>query len=244
VQTDKAWKRFGDVDPYYGVLTEPEYSAQKMTDAAKDKFFRTGEACVSRVLAILREIDPAFSPRRSLDFGCGVGRLAIPLAKVSGSAVGVDVAPGMLAEARKNAAERGAGNISFAHAANGQFDLVHTHIVLQHIPPRRGLGIVADLAARVNPGGMLVLQVPYHRDASAVRKLATVIKRVDPVINTLANLLGGRRLSYPTMTMFCYDVPAIFTILRRSGLADLRVRLDAPDQGYVGLTLYGQRAQS
>ena len=244
MQTDKAWKRFGDVDPYYGVLTLPEYRAQRMTGEAREDFFRSGEQHVDRVFSVLREIDPGFVPGHSLDFGCGVGRLTIPLARRGGSVLGVDVSPGMLAEARKNAASCGLGNVRFAAAAEGRFDLVHSHIVLQHISPRRGLRITADLAARVNPGGMLVLQVPYHREASAVRKLATVVKRREPVINAMANMLGGRRPTYPTMTMYCYSVPALFGLLRQAGLDDLRVLLDTLGDGYASLTVYGRRPRT
>jgi len=68
----------------------------------------------------------------------------------------------------------------------GQFSLVHSYIVFQHIPPKRGLKVLTDLASRVERGGMIVLQLPYYRDSSALRKLATIVKRKDPLINTLA----------------------------------------------------------
>src|ERR1700685_1735892 len=115
VDTDKAWKRFGDVDPYYGVLSQSENRSHNFTEQRREKFFLSGEEHVNKVLTTLREINPDFSPRRSLDFGCGVGRVAIPLAREATSVLGVDVAPGMLSEAQKNAARYGVDNISFSH---------------------------------------------------------------------------------------------------------------------------------
>ena len=57
---------------------------------------------VSILSNIHKHLDPGFQPINALDFGCGVGRLVIPLAKISTSAVGIDVSESMLAEARKN----------------------------------------------------------------------------------------------------------------------------------------------
>ena len=55
--------------------------------------------------------------------------------------VGVDVSPSMLAEARRNCDARGARNVELLAADRlgtlaPEFDLVHSFIVLQHIPPR------------------------------------------------------------------------------------------------------------
>jgi SAM-dependent methyltransferase len=241
VESDKAWKRFGDVDPYFGVLTEPQYRSGQMTEFAREEFFRSGEAHVEKVLKKLDAIRPGFFPGRSLDFGCGVGRVAIPLARTSGSVLGVDISPGMISEAEKNSRERGVNNVAFAHTIEGQFSLVHSYIVLQHIPPRRGLKTLADLASRVEFGGMIVLQLPYHRDASALRKIVTIVKRRDSLINTAINLAEGRRFSYPTMTMFCYKMSSVLKVLHAAGFRDLHVELDEPDKGYNCMTLYGEK---
>jgi trans-aconitate methyltransferase len=147
----------------------------------------------------------------------------------------------MVAEARRNAEERALGNVTFEHVVEGTFDLVHSHMVLQHIPPRRGMGIVSDLAARINEGGMIVLQVPYYRDAAAWRKLVTAAKRTQPVINGALNVVQGRRYGYPTMTMFCYDVSRLFAVLRSAGFKEIRAVLQRPYSGYESVVIYAQR---
>jgi ubiquinone/menaquinone biosynthesis C-methylase UbiE len=48
---------------------------------------------------------------RALDLGCGPGRLAIPLSRSVAEVVAVDPDADMIAEARRLAASRGAGNI-------------------------------------------------------------------------------------------------------------------------------------
>src|SRR5215471_12097034 len=96
--SDKVWEYFGKNDPYYGVLTQERYSGKALTKNLKDEFLATGEKYVSSVFATIHErFDPAFRPHRALDFGCGVGRIALPLARICDSVVGVDVSESMLA---------------------------------------------------------------------------------------------------------------------------------------------------
>lgn len=238
LNTDKAWKRFGEVDPYFGVVTHSQYHSQTLTDHVRNEFFRSGERHVRILMKTLREINPGFSPTRAIDFGCGVGRLTLPLAREAASVLGVDVSPGMLSEAQKNATERGVSNVKFARQVSGRFDLVHSFIVLQHIPPRRGLPIVRDLVSRVERGGMIVLQVTYY--ASVWRKLRTRVERVDPIIKRAHNLVIGRALNYPAITMYCYSVPSILDSFRNAGIEDIRIILDsAAGPSYSSMTLYG-----
>jgi SAM-dependent methyltransferase len=157
--------------------------------------------------------------------------------------LGVDVSPGMLSEAQKNAAERGASNVRFAHEVSGRFDLVHSHIVLQHIPPRRGLPIVRDLASRVECGGMVVLQMPYY--AALWVKFAARAKHVNPIVKGAFNLAKGRPWNFPALTMYCYSVPSILSILRHAGIDDIRIVLDsAAGRYYSSMMLYGWRGQA
>lgn len=242
MNTDKTWERYGEVDPYFGVLMLNKYHSWALTDQVRDEFFRSGEGYVQILMKTLREINPGFSPISTLDFGCGVGRLTLPLARESASVLGVDVSPGMLSEAHKNSSERGVSNVRFAHEVSGCFDLVHSFIVFQHIPPRRGMRIVRDLVSRVEPGGMAVLQVPYY--ASVWHKLKTRTRHASPIIDRARNLVKGRPLNYPANTMYCYDVPSILDIFRDAGIDDIRIVLDSgAGPNYSSMTLYGWNRQ-
>lgn len=241
MNTDNEWRRYGEVDPYFGVITHDKYHSQVLTDDVRLEFFRSGEEHVQRIMKMLREIDPRFSPARAVDFGCGVGRVTLPLARETIAVLGVDVSPGMLSEARKNAAAQGVSNVEFAHELSGTFDLVHSFIVLQHIQPRRGQRIIRDLLSRLEPGGMVVLQVPYQWHAPAWRKLAIRATRVDPITRHAVNIVRGRSLNYPTMTTFCYEVNSLIAIFRDCGIDDARITLEsATGPDHSSMILYGQ----
>jgi SAM-dependent methyltransferase len=106
--------------------------------------WRTAENSAGYLLAHLRE------DARVLDVGCGPGTITVDLAaRVRGGQVtGIDAAPDVLAEARQEADRRGQANVRFETGdvyrlayADGTFDVVHAHQLLQHLSdPVRALG--------------------------------------------------------------------------------------------------------
>ncbi len=74
-----------------------------------------------------------------LDIATGTGHTALALAPLVESVVGIDIADGMLAEARKLSAERAVGNVTFQKAAadalpfaDGSFTLVTSRLAPHH----------------------------------------------------------------------------------------------------------------
>src|SRR5258708_19511131 len=76
------WEKWGQLDPYFGVVSHPEFRSGSIGEVARDKFFRGGEAEIAETLTHVRRlVGRDFRPKRTLDFGCGVGRLTIPLSR-------------------------------------------------------------------------------------------------------------------------------------------------------------------
>src|SRR5688500_636371 len=89
--TDKEWEKFGKDDPYFGVLSDVSFRKGNLNPEAFERFFASGEEYVSDLLVrAVRFAGEGFRPRSALDFGCGVGRLVIPLASRCARVVGVD----------------------------------------------------------------------------------------------------------------------------------------------------------
>jgi ubiquinone/menaquinone biosynthesis C-methylase UbiE len=169
--TDTHWQAWGIRDPYFAVLTNPKYRTDALTPDVKLEFFASGEKTVNFVLETCRGYFGAhFAPQRVLDFGCGVGRLSIPFAAQAREVVGMDVAESMLAEARLNCEAQHCHNVTLALSddtlskATGQFDLVYSCLVLQHIEVARGRKLFAELVGKVQPGGCGVIQVTFAWD--------------------------------------------------------------------------------
>lgn len=221
--TDRDWSKWGDTEPYYAVLSENRYRAGKLDAAARLEFFRSGEEHVDRIVSTIRStFNPAFVPDRVLDFGCGVGRLVLPFARIAGRVTGMDVSAAMLAEAEANRRHVGVDNVQWLQAGDPSglrdgFDLVHSYIVLQHVPWKRGRPLVRSLAERVLPGGYLAVQVLAACRASwTKRTLATTCYHLPPA-RWLRNTLRGRPVFEPAMQMHVYVLDAIFCDLKALG---------------------------
>ena len=173
--SDNEWRAWGERDPYFAVLTNPIYRRANIDDGAKKKFFASGQEYVDYILHRCRRfIDPNFEFKRALDFGCGVGRILLPLARIADEVVGVDISPAMLAEARvRSEAEGLSEKVALVESddgltrVEGQFDLVHCYIVLQHIEIHRGRAYFERLVDLVQPGGTGVIQLTYAKMAFA-----------------------------------------------------------------------------
>ena len=224
--TDSQWERFGAVDPYFGVLSHARFHKEKLTEDTRAEFFRSGEDHVQAVFsAIHSKLDAEFSPLRTLDFGCGVGRLLPALAKRSREVVGYDISSGMIAEAEKNVK---LPNVTTTMLLDGTFDFLHSFIVFQHIEPKRGARILANLVDRLH--GVGAIQFTYHSRHSLLGKVGRILRRA-PILNGIYNLTQRRSFRYPWMRVSEYSLNSVFNILRSKGCYDFS--LIPSDQGKV-----------
>ena len=221
MDTDAQWEAFGRSDPYFGVYSQDRFRGRELDADRRAEFFASGERHVAAVLGVVREqLDPDFTPKRVLDFGCGVGRLALPFAAGAEEVVGVDVSPSMLAEGRRNAEQRDVGNVRYVGGldeAGGEFDLVHTYAVLQHIPTDRGRQFIRQMLGKVRPGGLAALHFTYRRTGSTLARTAYAAAKRSALASRLANIARGRSWREPVMQVNEYDVGLVLRSLCEAG---------------------------
>ncbi|MGD0700601.1 MAG: alpha-(1-_3)-arabinofuranosyltransferase family protein [Trebonia sp.] len=159
----RAWRTLSEDDPLWAICVAPRARGGRWDDA---EFYATGAAEVEAVLARAAELGLTAGGARALDFGCGAGRLTRALAARFELVVGVDIAPAMLDLARRD--NPVAARCEFllntrpdlALLGDGEFDLVYSSVVLQHLPPGLIRGYLTELARVLRPGGSLVIQLP------------------------------------------------------------------------------------
>ena len=158
------WDDLGRVDPLWATLSDPSRRDHGWT---LDEFFDTAEGEVSAVLRTARELGRPRSPKRALDFGCGVGRVTRALAIRFDECWGIDISEVMIEEAKRlNSDLRNchfATNVepTLRSFPSGSFDLVYSMIVLQHQPSAQvALRYVDEFLRVASPDGLIVFQLP------------------------------------------------------------------------------------
>lgn len=170
-RVETTWSDLGREDAHWSVITDDRFHKDTLEENI-DLFFQMGESDIGRVAAALARVGASMGDIGSvIDFGCGVGRLSIPLARQTGHVTGVDISAAHLAEARRNVERLALDNLdlrqisSVAEIADlPQVDLVVSIIVLQHNPPPVMREILAGLCGRVKPGGYLYIQAPTYKN--------------------------------------------------------------------------------
>jgi SAM-dependent methyltransferase len=246
MDSDQTWEFYGRNEPYFAVLTSPEFKTSELNDETKARFFESGAHYAELVLKHVREtLDPSFQPTRALDFGCGVGRLSFPIARLCESVVGVDVSDSMLERARSNAAAFGITNATFVKgddqlsAVSGTFDFLNSLIVFQHIPPARGEAILQKLVGLLREGGVGALQFTYSFESSTPlpRKLLVRAYAKLPWLWNARNVMKRRPVGEPMMQMNEYDLNRLFRILHEGGCHLINTRYT--ETGSFGYRFYG-----
>jgi SAM-dependent methyltransferase len=247
--SDKHWIRFGQFDPYLRtVKTLDPYKLDLALAGGSEFYFESGERYVAD---LFREIDryvcPGFRPKRAVDFGCSVGRIAVPLAARCESMIGIDISPDALAEAEKNAAHFRVSNAQWLLSDDrlsrlGEpIDLFHSYNVLQHLPVARGLAIIHRALELLRPGGVIAVHVPYADLASGTRRAINWAQAHVPGVGQLANLARRRAFDYPLMLMNPYDIGTILSLLRQRGCEQAHCRF-IDQQRYPGVILMAKVA--
>jgi len=234
------WEKLAQKDAYYAVLTEDRFRAPHLDEASYDEFFRQGQQDIRHFFELIHtRMKPNFSPLRTLEFGCGVGRLLIPLAGLSATVTGIDVSPSMLKEARKNLLRRNLDNFelfrldeAFEKLTGRSFDFIVSYIVFQHIRPPEGLVHLEKLLSLLAPGGIGLIHLMI---SGGLGRLGKILQRSGPGKMVL-NVLRRRPLADPVIPMYTYPLNDVLSLVRKAGTGSLHVEL-TDHGGEVGALL-------
>jgi SAM-dependent methyltransferase len=109
--------------------------------------------------ALIRRLLDGYCFSQSLEFGCGFGRLSPTFASLSARHVAVDINAEALAIARTAYPDLSFQLVDGDHVPfpDNAFELVVTWTVLQHVPPGKIAGTIAEIRRVLAPGGVVLL---------------------------------------------------------------------------------------
>jgi len=141
------WESFAKENAEFYIYTVP--GVDFTTPSGQALFRQSGRDDAER---ILRECEPYLNRfDRAIEIGCGVGRLAVPMAERFAEVIGVDIAPTMISKLGDFGRTAGASNVRGVLAREAWFDqgpasLVYSVMVFQHIESWR---VISDYFARI-----------------------------------------------------------------------------------------------
>jgi SAM-dependent methyltransferase len=176
------WDGLGEVDPLWAVLSHPD----KRSAWSVDDFFATGRESIGEALTTAERLGYPKRRRTALDFGCGVGRLTQALAASFEHAVGVDIAPSMIRQARElnrhgDRCEYVLNGAADLRVLDGRaFDFVYSSIVLQHIHPRYSVEYVREFVRLLAPGGLALFDLTAEQGNPSPLPPASFRAEIEP----------------------------------------------------------------
>ncbi|MGQ0832587.1 MAG: class I SAM-dependent methyltransferase [Microthrixaceae bacterium] len=168
------WDQLGELDPFWAVMSDRERRGNKWD---VEEFFETGRQEIAELLDYLAGLGIEIGRARALDFGCGPGRLVQALADHFDTVTGIDIAASMLelaARLNKHGERcRYLLNTTTDLSVVGEerFDLLYTHLVLQHMEPVYARGYIRELVRLASPDGVVVFQVPARSPKQRIKEL-------------------------------------------------------------------------
>jgi SAM-dependent methyltransferase len=210
-RTTAAWEKMGREDPYFSVVTSPDYHLEAF-EQNQASFWDVGRLEAERMLIWMKRngVEPEGT---CLEYGCGVGRVTCGLEEYFESVIACDIS---VAHLRLALAVIGS-TVRIIHIPNLDalnslpgFDTLFSLIVLQHNPPPIIAFILDVLLDKLNWGGLAFFQVP------------TLMR--DYTFDLRAYLDNPN--SGSCMEMHCLPQRYIFEIARKNGCRPLEVSQD------------------
>lgn len=236
--TDADWRHIGGTQPFWGVLTRPEFLQEALTSEALDYFYASGRSDVAGFVKLIQRTTGSAPPwDRALDFGCGTGRLSEAMLDYAGAVTGYDISSGMLEQARRRSSR-----IDYVdELPDGPFQWINSYIVFQHIPAGRGYDQLDMLLSRLAVGGVVSLHFTVARHADAPREPCaeppSMLARIVPMLRSRET--DPRPVG--SVSMYDYDLNRLVAAFRSAGIRNLGLSL-VEHGGHYGYVFAGQKA--
>jgi SAM-dependent methyltransferase len=181
--------------------TKPTYVLEADKNLSKNFNNRTAESCAPYLIPYIKPT------HRILDLGCGPGTISADFALLvpQGEVVCMDVYDSTVDQARETFSNRNLSNGSFVVAdatrplpfEDGAFDVVHTHMVLSHLP--NPLAIMKEIRRVLKPETGIAASREALIDSMQWYPLSSGLKKLGPAMVAATVPFGadgnlGRRL--------------------------------------------------
>lgn len=243
-QHQRDWDELAALDPLWAILSDPD---KRFGRWDLETFFASGAEEITVALALAGRHGLPRARDSAIDVGCGVGRITRALAQRFNAAVGVDISPVMVEQAR--ALNRDHPNCNFVAQGDPRLpafedasaDLLYSNQVLQHLPTRRDIAeYIANFMRVLTDGGVAIFQVPTRipvRHRLQVRRRAYALLRRIRVPEKVLYL----RLGLTPIRMNAMADDRVREVVRRAGGEVVATVQNQPGLGILSTTYFVRR---
>lgn len=160
------WTRAGEAAPHWSVLTEERFLPHNIASNLQ-AFYAAGAWDAQVVDATLGRIGRSAGQfKHCVDYGCGVGRVTLQLARRFPQVTGLDISAPHLHLARETFRAAGLTHVTLTQVMPERLmpvescDLWYSRIVLQHCPPPVAMNILRHAFRALETGGIAMFQIP------------------------------------------------------------------------------------
>ncbi len=167
------WTQAGEAAPHWSVLTDDRFLPQNIA-ANLDAFYGAGAWDAQVLDATLARIGRRTDEfAHCVDYGCGVGRVTLQMARRFARVTGLDISAPHLNLARETFRRAGLDHVALTQVMPDNMmpvagcDFWYSRIVLQHSPPPVAMNILRHAFRSLSTGGVAMFQIPiWSRDYS------------------------------------------------------------------------------
>jgi 2-polyprenyl-3-methyl-5-hydroxy-6-metoxy-1,4-benzoquinol methylase len=166
---NSTWAQLGEIEPYWSVLTHPNFRADQFF-WNKSQFFESAKGNIDDFLAFAARSSVRLSPEHvCFELGCGVGRLTVGLAQMFSRVVAADISVSHLKIAEDILRQQGMNNVSLVQLNRIEdleklipFDVFFSVIVFQHNPPPIMAYMLKTILTKLHTHGIGYFQIPTY----------------------------------------------------------------------------------
>lgn len=225
------WKKWGEIDPLFGVSSWKDKSKDGIAPWKDEEFHELGK---SDWLDFKKHWNQyGVKKGTCLEIGCGAGRITKQLAADFLTVKALDVSEGMIQYARERIRE---SNVEFLLSDGSQLpiaadsaDAVFSTHVFQHFDSLiDASGYFREIFRVLNNGGSLMVHLPIYRWPNhnrLHRLLHDLMKKLSDVRAGYGRMLIRRGKWRPLMRLVSYELDWIYRTLDDLGFSDIEIRI-------------------
>jgi ubiquinone/menaquinone biosynthesis C-methylase UbiE len=141
IRMKKEWNERAKMDHLFVIATDASQSEESFWNSGIDDSKKILGVENNRFQEITKNKDP--SKMQILEIGCGVGRILIPMTKIFGECIGIDISSEMVQQGQKyienipNCKIIENDGVDLSLFSDNYFDFCYSFIVFQHIPEKK-----------------------------------------------------------------------------------------------------------